>query len=243
MSNEILLIISIVIYFTTLLVLFKLFGKLGIFLWVILSTLFANIEVLLNINAFGMEMTLGNVMFASTFLATDIISERYGKASSKVAVRLGVSTTIVYLVFSNFWLYFTPNDIDIAYNSFETLFTPLPRIVIASAIVYYICQKIDIFIYHFIWNKTTKKTNDKNKLLWLRNNGSTIITQLINSVLFTFLAFAPINLGIIKISGIYSDYDALISMFISSWLIMVIIAVIDTPFCYLCRKLKVNEVI
>ncbi len=243
MNNEILLLISVLLYFSAFLTLFKLFGKLGIYLWVILSTLFANIEVLLNIEAFGLDMTLGNVMFASTFLATDVISERYGKNSAKVAVRLGVSTTILYLIFSNFWLLFTPNTSDFAYDAFETLFSPLPRIVIVSAVVYYICQKFDIFVYHFVWNKTTKRTNDKTKYLWFRNNISTITTQLLNSFLFTFLAFAPISLGSIVIDGLIVDYITLYEMFLSSWLIMIAIAIIDTPFCYLCRGMNVNEVI
>ncbi len=243
MSNEILLIFSALLYFSSFLILFKLFGKLGLYLWVILSTLFANIEILLQIDAFGLNSTLGNVMFGSTFLATDVISERYGKKYANIAVRLGVATTLIYLIFSNFWLLFTPNDLDQSYDAMSMLFTPLPRLVIVSVIVYYICQKIDILLYHFIWKKTIQKTNDKSKFLWLRNNGSTIITQLINSLLFTFLAFPPIDLGFIKIEGMISGFTALISVFITSWITFIFIALLDTPLCYICRKMNVNEVV
>ncbi len=242
LSNEILLLCSLLLYFGTLLVSFKLFGKLGLYLWIILSTLFANVEVLLQVRAFNLDMTLGNVLFGSGFLATDILSERYGKNSSMVGMRLGVTTTIIYIVFSNFWLLFTPNSYDTSYEAMETLFTPVPRIAIAGVIVYYICQKIDIFLYHFIWAKTSSN-NDKSKFLWLRNNGSTLVTQLVNNLLFTYFAFATINIGSFKLEGIASDPKVLVSIFITGWLIMSFIAFVDTPICYLCRKLKVKEYI
>ncbi len=79
MSNELLLILSVILYFGSILILFKYFGKMGLFLWIILSTLYANIEVLLQVDAFGLDMTLGNVLFGSTFLATDVLSERTRK--------------------------------------------------------------------------------------------------------------------------------------------------------------------
>lgn len=241
MSNELLLVCSIILYLGTFILLFKFFGKTGIFAWIILGTLYSNIEVLMNVNAFGMNMSLGNVLFGSTFLATDILSERYGKEYSKAGMRLGVITTISYILFSQFWLLFTPSTEDFVYSSMEIMFTPVFRIAISSAIVYYICQKIDIFLYHFIWDITTKKTKQKDKFLWLRNNGSTITTQLVNSFLFTYFSFGSINLGFIKLEPLF-DFSTVISIFLSSWLIMTIVAVIDTPFCYLCRKLKVNEI-
>lgn len=243
MTNEILLILSVMIYFATFLIFFKYFGKLGLFLWIILSTLYANIEVLLQINAFGLDMTLGNVLFGSTFLATDVLSERYGKRSSSIGMRLGVATTVSYIVFSNFWLLFTPNEYDFAYNAMQTLFSPVFRIAIAGVVVYYICQKIDIFLYHYIWKKTTNKYNDKTKFLWIRNNGSTIVTQLVNNLLFVYFAFATIKIGNFTLEGITDEPAVLFSIFITGWIIMAAIALVDTPICYLCRKMNVNEVL
>lgn len=243
MSNEILLLVSLVLYFSTLVILFKYFGKLGLYLWIILASIFANIEVLLQVSAFGLDMTLGNVMFASSFLATDILSERYGKEASTIGMRLGVATIIVYIVFTNFWLLFTPNEYDFAYESMNTLFKPIPRIAIAGVVVYYICQKIDIFLYHFIWSKTEAKTSSHQRFLWLRNNGSTLVTQLVNNFLFVYLAFATINLGPIHIEGIISEPSVLFSIFLTGWIIMSVIALCDTPIIYFCRNLKVNEYI
>lgn len=241
-SNEILLMFSLFLYFGTFLIVFRVFGKLGLFLWIILSTLFANIEVLLQVDAFGLQMTLGNVLFGSSFLATDVLSERYGKKYSTIGMRLGVFTTIIYIVFTNFWLLFEPNEYDNIYNSMKHIFTPAFRIAVAGVVVYYICQKIDIFLYHFIWKKTMKN-NDKSRFLWLRNNGSTILTQLINNILFTYFALATIKIGSFELKGVVDEPSILWSIFFTGWIIMSLIALIDTPICYLCRKLKVNDVI
>lgn len=85
MSNEILLVLSIFIIYGSVIVMYKLFGKQGLFCFTSIATIAANIEVLIMVKAFGMVMTLGNVLFASTFLITDIVSEVYGKKDAKRA--------------------------------------------------------------------------------------------------------------------------------------------------------------
>lgn len=242
MQNEILLILSIPLYFGAFLLLFKLFGRLGAFMWVVLATLFANIEVLLVVDAFGMQMTLGNVLFGSTFLATDVLSERYGKKSANLAVKLGVTTSIIYILFSQFWLLFTPSSSDWAYDAFNTLFSSNVRLLLTGLIVYFIAQKVDIFIYHYVWDTTNKITNSRTKMLWARNLASTITTQFINSILFTYLAFGNFTIGNLHISSPYGyENSTVFNIFITGWVIMTVIAIIDTPFVYLCRKLKTTE--
>ena len=94
MLNEILLIGSIIVIYGMTLVLYRIFGKQGLYTFTIIATIGANIEVLIVINAFGMEMTLGNVLFASTFLITDIISEIYGKKDRWLFRSYGVSRCV-----------------------------------------------------------------------------------------------------------------------------------------------------
>ena len=77
MQNEILFIGILIPYFLTVVFLFWLFQEQGLYLWTVLATIAANIEVLIMVTAFGMEMTLGNILFASTFLVTDILSELF----------------------------------------------------------------------------------------------------------------------------------------------------------------------
>ena len=98
MQNEILLILSLILTYTIVIVLFRLFQEQGLYLWTIVATIAANIEVLILVNAFGMEMTLGNILFASTFLVTDILSELYGKKQAQTAVWMGIATSITFIL-------------------------------------------------------------------------------------------------------------------------------------------------
>ena len=97
MPNELLLILSLLITFSFVLAAFYFFKEQGLFLWTTIATIAANIEVLIIVNAFGMEMTLGNILFASTFLVTDILSELYGKKEAQKAVYLGIATYVIFI--------------------------------------------------------------------------------------------------------------------------------------------------
>ncbi|MBQ7980634.1 MAG: queuosine precursor transporter, partial [Oscillospiraceae bacterium] len=112
MMNELLLIGSLFLIFGTVLVSYRLFGKIGLYAITVLATVFANIEVLMVIEGFGMQQTLGNVMFASTYLITDILSENEDKKSAARAVWLGVFSSVVMLLFTQYWLLYTPASSD-----------------------------------------------------------------------------------------------------------------------------------
>ena len=153
MSNEILLILSIFIIYGSVIVMYKLFGKQGLFCFTSIATIAANIEVLIMVKAFGMVMTLGNVLFASTFLITDIVSEVYGKKDAKRAVHIGITTSIVFIILSQWWLLYTPDSTDFAMPAMQTIFSNTPRLMITSMVVYAIIifvQRINIF--HKLFN-------------------------------------------------------------------------------------------
>lgn len=225
--NELLFILTIILYYGGMLLTKKLWGKQGLYIWIVIGTIFANLEINKLVTIFGMEMTLGNVLFASTFLVTDIMSECYGKENSKRAVNIGVFASVCLIVISQIALAFVPSANDTMQASMQGVFGQIPRICIASFVVYAIVQRFDVWLYHKIWNFTEKKTGDKKKYLWLRNNGSTMTSQLLNYVLFTLGAFY----------GIY-DAKTLISIIISSYVIGVVLALLDTPFIYIARRMK-----
>ena len=232
MLNEILLIGSIIVIYGMTLVLYRIFGKQGLYTFTIIATIGANIEVLIVINAFGMEMTLGNVLFASTFLITDIISEIYGKKDAKLAVYLGISTSIAFIILSQWWLQYIPAESDFAMPAMKTIFSNTPRLMIVSMVVYAIVQEFDVWAYHKWWDLTNKLVGDKERFLWLRNNGSTLISQFLNTILYTFGAFWGIH-----------DFKTLISIAISSYVIFIVTSLADTPFVYLARRIskKIKE--
>ncbi|MCI8484457.1 MAG: queuosine precursor transporter [Lachnospiraceae bacterium] len=230
MQNEIILILSLFSTFFIVLVLFRLFQEQGLYLWTITATIAANIEVLIIVDAFGMEMTLGNILFASTFLVTDILSELYGKKAAQTAVYLGIATSIIFILISQSWMLYLPNENDFASPAIRTVFSNTPRLMIVGIVVYVIVQLFDVWAYHKWWAFTSKKFGDRKKFLWLRNNGSTMISQLLNTILFTWGAFL----------GTY-DNSTMVSIAISSYLIFLVTSLTDTPFVYLARYLHQNR--
>lgn len=226
MTNEILLIVSLLVSFGTVLLMFRFLGKSGLFAITSIATILANIEVAILINAFGMEQTLGNTLFASTFLATDILSEIYGKKEANKAVFIGIATSLVFIVFSNLWPHYIPSANDVVLPSIKIAFGNTPRILMASLIGYAISELFDVWAYHAWWRFTEKKFGDKRKMLWLRNNGSTLVSQLINTVIFNFGAFY----------GVYK-MPVLLSITFCGYVIYIVTSLLDTPFVYLARHL------
>lgn len=230
MTNELLLIGSLIFIYSAVLVSYRLFGKAGLYCASAIATVLANIEVVVLIDAFGMEQTLGNVLFASTFLVTDILSECEGKKAANKAVWLGVFSSVFFLILSQSWRLYIPNANDFVHPAIKTVFSNTPRMIIASLSVYAISQIFDVWLYHKWWSFTEKKFHDKRKYLWLRNNGSTLISQILNTLLFTLFAFG----------GTY-DFKTLISIFISSYVIYIVTSLLDTPVVYLARKIHENK--
>ena len=224
--NEILLLLSVVVIYGSVLVAYKLFGKQGLFAFSAVATVLANIEVLILVDAFGMEQTLGNVLFASTYLVTDILSENESKKDASRAVYIGVFSSIIMLVFTSMWLLYTPSSADTAMPAIRQIFSRTPRLMLASVLGYAVSQRFDVWLYHAWWSFTSKH-GDARKFLWLRNNGSTLISQVINTVLFTTVAFA----------GIY-EASTVIAIMISSYVIYVFTSLLDTPVVYIARRMK-----
>lgn len=219
--NELLLFVEIVVVFSLLLLTKKFFGKNGLFIWIAIATVTAEIQVVKSINIFGLSGTLGNVMFASNFLATDILNELYSKDDAKKGVYVGLWAVIIFIIFTQFMLLFKPNSIDMANESMKVLFGLVPRVSISSITMFFIANMADVYIY----SKFKEKFKDKK--LWLRNNISTILCNSIENFFFVFFAFV----------GLYSFKDIMI-IALSTTLIEVVIAICDTPFLYM-SKIKI----
>ncbi len=227
--NELLLVLSLVVIYSGVLLAYRLFGKAGLYGFTATATVLANIEVLILINAFGFEQTLGNVLFASTFLISDILNENEGKREANTAVNIGIFTAAFMVLITSLWLKFTPSQGDWAFPAIESLFSITPRLLFASLIALIASQKLDIILYRLIWKATSKK-GDERAFLWLRNNGSTLLSQVINTLLFNLIAFF----------GIYPA-RTLISIIISGYIVYFFLSLLGTPFIYLSRKIKKGD--
>lgn len=227
MRNEWLLFGSVLLIYGAVLLAYRLFGKVGLYAMTVIATLLANIEVLILVEAFGMEQTLGNVLFASTYLITDILSENEGKKSASRAVWIGVFSSAIMLIFTQYWLWYVPSPSDQISGHIHAIFSTTPRLLIASFIGYVVSQRFDVWLYHRWWTLTTQKTGNSKRFLWLRNNGSTLISQILNTLIFTLIAFA----------GWY-DTKSLLSIMMSSYVIFIFTSLLDTPAVYLGRMMK-----
>ena len=226
MPNELIIFLNLIILYLAVLLWYYLFGTKGLYCFSIFATIAANIEVLILVDAFGMEQTLGNVLFATTFLITDIVSEVNGKKESDKVVNTNILTSVLFVIVSQLWLLYTPSDNDFAFGSIQTLFSAVPRIIFASLLVYAITQRFDVWLYHKWWAFTEKKFKSKDKYLWLRNNGSTLVSQALNAVLYNLIAFG----------GVY-PWETVGSIIATSYIIFIFTSLLDTPIVYLARKI------
>lgn len=217
--NELVLAIEICIVFSLVLIFNRLFKKEGMIAWVAIATVLANVITAKNAMIFGLSTAIGTVMFASTFLATDILSESYSKQDAKKAVYVGLASNIVLISATQIALRYIPSPFDYANEAMETLFALNLRISIASAAMYFIANIADIYLF----NKIKEKMNGKQ--LWLRNNVATILCNCLENFGFIGLAFW----------GIY-DFNTIITIAVSTSVIEAIVAVLDTPFLYLAKK-------
>lgn len=218
--NELLWLVMLVVNFVFILFAYRKFGKLGLYAWVPISIIIANVQVVKSVDLFGVAATLGNIVYATGFLVTDILSENYGKRDAKRAVYLGFFALISLTVLMQLALYFEPNAFDFAQASLETIFGIMPRILLGSLAAYAASQLHDVWAY----NKLKQKFPSKGQL-WLRNNGSTMVSQLIDSVLFTFIAFY----------GVF-PMEVLWEILLSTYFLKFVVAAADTPFLYIARK-------
>lgn len=218
--NIILGLVNIVVTFTLVILVERWFQKEGLYAWIAIATILANLTVCKMIDVVGVTTSLGNVLFASTFLATDILSEKYGKEVAKKAVYLGLFSGVTFILITQLTLLFIPSSEDIVHSAMKALFSISIRTTIASMTMYFISNMLDVYMY----NKLKEKYPDK---LWLRNNVSTILCNCLENYFFNTFAF----LGIFSI-------PVILSIATTTTLIEIIIAICDTPFIYISKCFK-----
>ncbi len=222
MRNEILLIASLLFTYGAAVLVYRLFGKMGLYCFSAVATVLANLEVGILVRAFGLEQTLGNILFGATFLVTDILSECEGKKEAKKCVSIGLFSSVFFLAISSSWMLYAPESGE----DMIALFSKTPRIIVSSLLVYAIVQFLDVWLYDRIWKFTEKRSGNRSRFLWLRNNLATLTSQFVNAVLFNLFAFY----------GIF-EIKTLVSVMLSSFLLAVFTGLLDTPFLYLARRI------
>ena len=217
--NELLFFATILTTFGLVVLIHYLFGKDGLYAWIAFAVVFANILVTKCIRLFGMEVTLGNVLFGTVFLCTDMLNEMHGYHESRRGVYIGLFAILSYLALSQLGLRFIPSDLDTMDGAMQTLFALSPRTCLASVSMFLLSNLLDVWLFQELKKATG------GGLLWLRNNVATCISQCVENFFFFLIAFG----GMFAISTI-------IELTICVSVIEVLVAICDTPFLYLARR-------
>jgi queuosine precursor transporter len=218
MINELLFILVILVSFVMTLLAVKL-GKEWLIVIPPVFIIIANTFAPQLINVFGLVTSLAVPIYASIFLATDIIAEHWGKKEARKVVWIAFLAQIFALIFSQIIIQVQVLEISQAvHESLSLVFGFTPRIVLGSLVAYVISQNWDVWVFHSLKEKT------KGKHLWLRNNASTMGSQLIDSFIFIFIAFYGVLPGIVPLA-------------LSLWILKIGIALVDTPIVYLSYSL------
>jgi uncharacterized integral membrane protein (TIGR00697 family) len=176
---------------------------------------------------YTMSVPVGVIAYPFTFLATDLISELYGRKKAQLVVWIGFAMNVfmLFLMTVNHWL---PNSAGVSggLSLFEGVYKFFIGNTIASMIAYLVAQSVDVRLFHF-WKEYTN-----GKHLWLRNNASTTVSQLVDSTLILSILYFAGNLG-----EEINTLGALVILILNSYLFKFFFALFDTPLFYLGVKI------
>ena len=207
-------------------VLYRLFGKAGLQVAIATAIILANLQGPKLTIIFGLQTSLGVIFYSSIFFATDVLSENHGRAAANRAVRLGFAVSIVVLVMLSLGLMYLPSDKPETaafsasiHNAFTTIVDFTPRFIFGSLLAYYISQHFDVWAFHKI------KSVTGDRWLWLRNNLSTMSSQVVDTVIYSLVTWW----GIV-------DLRTALALGAAKYVFKVAIAMIDTIFLYWARR-------
>lgn len=181
------------------------------------------------IDLFGLHLTLsgGAITYAFTFLCTDIISENYGKAEAKAAVKRGFICQLFAIVLIILTQWCPPVDETIQ-SAYVTLLGQSPVFVLGSLCAYLASQSWDVHVFH----KIRDHFNAKPSLRWIWNNLSTGTSQIIDTAIYASIAFGFGLRWFFQPGGIRN----LIGIMVGQYLLKLCLAIFDTPFFYLFTR-------
>ncbi len=233
LSQETLWILTIAYDLGLVLVLYKYFGKYGLYTSVILGILLGNLQggKISELELFGFNFTasMGAILYSGIYFATDILNEKYGKKEANRAVMLGFFANIAVMITLFISIQFKPSAMTGSalevHTAIATLAGYSPAFVIGSLSAYLVSQRFDVWFFH----KIKSYTGDSK--LWLRNNLSTMTSQLIDTLIYQFT-------WVIAVGMTFQDAFALAAV---KYVLKVIIAAIDTIFIYWVKNWTIKD--
>jgi len=226
-NQEFLWLLTVVYDLGLAILLYRFFGKYGLYTAVVLGIVLGNLQggKVSELTLFGYSFTasMGAILYSGIYFATDVLNEKYGREEANRAVMLGFVANIAVMITLLLSIQFRPSDITGSalevHNAISTLAGYSPIFVIGSLTAYLISQTFDVWFFHKI------RTYTGESKLWLRNNLSTITSQLLDTMIYQFTWV---------MAGM--DLKTAFLIAVTKYIFKVFIAGIDTIFIYWVRK-------
>lgn len=165
-------------------------GKNALIAWIALLGVLANLFVLKQIQLFGLNATASDVYAVGSLLGLNILREHYDLKTCRHAIFVSFVCLIFFCLMGQIHRLYIPSPFDSTHMAYETLLAPNVRIIVASVAVFFCVQLFDVYFYSLILKRYLSS-------LWLRNGISLILSQFIDTILFSFLGLYGIveNIG------------------------------------------------
>ncbi|MEM8528913.1 MAG: queuosine precursor transporter [Bacteroidota bacterium] len=230
--------ILLLVCFFTIISAARFFGTSGLYAYIGVVIVAANVQVLkaVQFSIYPEPVALGTILFASTYLATDILGEQFGEKAARKGVFIGFFAHLFFSIIMLLTLGFSPLTPEQAgedmawalpfHDHIAALFTLQFSLFTAGMAAYLTSQLYDVWFYGWLKKKM------KGKHLWLRNNVSTMVSALIDNTVFSVLAWIVLSANPLPFKTV------LVTYILGTYWLRIIIAALDTPMIYLAKKWK-----
>ena len=227
-NQEALWLITVIYDLGLALLLYRFFGKYGLYVAVVLGIVLGNLQggKVSELILFGstFKVSMGAILYSGIYFATDVLNEKYGRKEANRAVMLGFVANIAVMVTLVLSVQFKPSNITGSalevHNAISTLAYYSPAFVIGSLGAYLVSQTFDVWFFHKIKSYTGESK------LWLRNNLSTMVSQLIDTIIYQFTWVFATGMS----------WENAFMLAATKYVFKVFIAAIDTIFIYWVKK-------
>ena len=227
-NQELLWVLTVVYDLGLAILLYRFFGKYGLYTAVVLGIVLGNLQggKVSELEFFGHSFTvsMGAILYSGIYFATDVLNEKFGRAEANRAVMLGFVANVAVMITLVLSVQFKPSNITGSalevHKAISTLAIYSPAFVIGSLTAYLISQTFDVWLFHKIRSYTGESK------LWLRNNLSTITSQLLDTMIYQFTWVIATGM----------EWKVAFLLAATKYVFKVLMALVDTVFIYWVRK-------
>ena len=218
--NELYFFLHILILVSLVLVALRL-GKETLLTCFALQAILGNLFVTKQMECFGLTITCSDVYTIGALFSLNLLQEYFGKKLAKKAIWIVFFTLFFFIVMSQIHLKYVPSSFDTTQSAFTAILASTPRIMIASFFVAFLTQKLDVELYGFFKKRLPEKA------LLFRFGGAALFTQLLDTILFSFL-------------GLYGLVHSMTDIIVMSYLIKVVVIFCIAPFTAFSRRMVIT---